>query len=323
MFRPVFARHEKSLTRSRRPRTSCPPLVELLEDRALPNNLSGLGDVLENTLLSTDFPGWTAPSLLRGLQPSLSPETIPPDTSGGHTPGGPLGDSPGTGVIMDRAEPVSAEPPQGIVDLGDQNGGLGGILPPDSHPHGSTYGEWAARWWQWAFALPAEHHPLFDTAPLSTGQTGDVWFLGGTFTGSNANRTGTVPAGTSLFFPVVNFEDSTIEEGNPNATLEQLRAVAQQQLNGVTGLFAKIDGVPVQNVTQYYEQSPLFSFQVSTTGTNIFTALGLPTPDGATGKSADVGHYLFLTPLPAGQHTLEFGTSGFDITYHLTVTPGG
>jgi hypothetical protein len=54
---------------------------------------------------------------------------------------------------------------------------------------------------------------------------------------------------------------------------------------------------------------------------------GPPYPDRfaqawATYNKAGKG-YLFLTPLSAGRHTLEFGSSGFDITHHLTATPGG
>src|SRR5262249_56211141 len=55
-----------------------------------------------------------------------------------------------------------------------------GVLPPQSHPFGMTYGQWEGAFWRWAFSLPADHHPLTDTAPASTGQSGHVWFLGGT-----------------------------------------------------------------------------------------------------------------------------------------------
>src|SRR5262245_57270273 len=55
------------------------------------------------------------------------------------------------------------------------------VFPVHSHPFGMTYGQWSAAWWQWATSLSADHHPLFDTADLSTGQSGHVWFLGGTF----------------------------------------------------------------------------------------------------------------------------------------------
>src|SRR5690242_15482225 len=56
-----------------------------------------------------------------------------------------------------------------------------GVIPVNASPYGATYGEWSARWWQWAFSLPVDHHPLFDTADCSAGQSGPVWFLGASF----------------------------------------------------------------------------------------------------------------------------------------------
>jgi hypothetical protein len=56
-----------------------------------------------------------------------------------------------------------------------------GVIPPHAKPYGMTYGEWSAKWYQWQYSLPVDQHPLFDTADCSEGQTGKVWFLGGTF----------------------------------------------------------------------------------------------------------------------------------------------
>ena len=61
------------------------------------------------------------------------------------------------------------------------NGNNPGVLPVQSKFEGKTYGEWSAEFWKWELSLPIDHHPLFDTAPVSAGQTGHVWFLGGTF----------------------------------------------------------------------------------------------------------------------------------------------
>jgi hypothetical protein len=223
--------------------------LEILEDRSLPNNLLATGGVLGNGGVGMSWPDITADNVLAGgSAPSPTDVTL---ASSGPT----LLDLPRPAPDGGAAAAGPADAGSVAVSSGNNDGPNPGILPPQSHPYGATYGEWAARWWQWAFSLPAEHHPLFDTAPLSTGQEGHVWFLGGTFTGSDATRTGTVPAGTGLFFPIANFEDSTIEEGNPNATLAQLRAVAQEQLDAITGLFASIDGRAVRNVTDYREQS--------------------------------------------------------------------
>src|SRR5262249_56742158 len=85
-----------------------------------------------------------------------------------------------------------------------------GILPPQSHPFGMTYGQWEGAFWKWAFSLPADHNPLTDTAPASTGQSGHVWFLGGTFAPTagpggaiigRANRDAPIPARPALVSP--------------------------------------------------------------------------------------------------------------------------
>ena len=86
------------------------------------------------------------------------------------------------------------------------------VLPPNSTPHGATYGEWGARWWQWCFALPISENPMFDTTGehAAAGQHGSVWFLAGTFTGGDPDvaRNVTIPPGKALLIPIINVEGS-------------------------------------------------------------------------------------------------------------------
>src|SRR5438874_7424155 len=77
----------------------------------------------------------------------------------------------------------------------------GGTSPPNVLPAGSRL---AAAWWEWVFSLPVTASPQFDTADCSAGQSGPVWFLGGTFFGGTITRTCTIPAGKTLVFPVAN-----------------------------------------------------------------------------------------------------------------------
>ena len=35
-----------------------------------------------------------------------------------------------------------------------------GVIPPNAKAYGMTYGEWAPKWWQWAFSLPVEAQPV-------------------------------------------------------------------------------------------------------------------------------------------------------------------
>jgi hypothetical protein len=88
-------------------------------------------------------------------------------------------------------------------------GGNAAVMPPSSNPHGHSYAEWSAMHWQWLYSMPVDKNPVFDTADCSEGQSGKVWFLGGTFAltvvepGVNlglVERDCTIPPGTSLFF---------------------------------------------------------------------------------------------------------------------------
>ena len=49
------------------------------------------------------------------------------------------------------------------------------------HPNhtGLTYGDWTAKWWQWAYSVPRNVNPSYDDSGryCSEGQNGPVWFL--------------------------------------------------------------------------------------------------------------------------------------------------
>jgi len=201
-----------------------------------------------------------------------------------------------------------------------------GIAPPDSHPHGSTYGEWNARWWQWAVSVPVPVNPVLDTtgAHCAEGQSGQVWFLAGTFGGS-ATRSCTISAGKALLFPLVNCEASNADTGPGNFTIDQLRAFCANPPTGVLGntLTASIDGVALTNLTSYRAISPLFNYTIP--NDNLFQHFGIPLSAGTYGPTVADGFYLFVNPLPPGKHVIHFSSAGItnlDVTYNLTILPG-
>ncbi len=79
-------------------------------------------------------------------------------------------------------------------------------LPSQSNPYGASYGTWGARWWSWAVSAPVGGNPIQDEdgSLCNLGQSGPVWFLAGNFGGTTV-RSCDVPAGKSIFFPIVNF----------------------------------------------------------------------------------------------------------------------
>ena len=205
-----------------------------------------------------------------------------------------------------------------------------GVLDPTNTYEGKTYGQWSAEHWQWLYSLPADKHPLFDTADVSTGQTGDVWFLGGTYTTTTdtngvtygtATRDCVIPQGKSLFFPLIDAESSTAEGNGTN--FAQLLASSQGLIDGVDTLGCSIDGQTLTNLASYRASSDLFTWGPLPTN-NVF---GDPVnfPAGTTSPSVADGYYLLVHPLSPGDHSIHFtgGVPGFqlDITYHITVTP--
>jgi hypothetical protein len=203
------------------------------------------------------------------------------------------------------------------------NSGNPVIFPPDSQPYGLNYGEWTAKWWQWAHSIPTERNPQLDDTgedcAQAQNQTGPIWFLAGT-SGGSVDRTCTIPAGKAILFPIVN----TINIRAASETDEELLAVAKNMANSVTTLEASIDGVPLQNLSNYRIQSPFFN--VNLPSDNIFGISG-----GSYRAVAD-GYWVFLEPLPPGQHEIRFhgamvdptaaSTLNFEtaVTYHLIVS---
>jgi len=73
-------------------------------------------------------------------------------------------------------------------------------------PAGQSYGRWAAEWWQWALGIPGAVNPLTDATGehCAQRQVDSVWFLAGSFSSEPVVRSCEIPAGKSLFFPLIN-----------------------------------------------------------------------------------------------------------------------
>ena len=187
-----------------------------------------------------------------------------------------------------------------------------GILPPNATYGGFTYGEWATMWWQAAFDIPVVDgdHPLFSGGAFQG--PGGVVFLAGVFADPDepAVIEITIPAGTPLFFPVINAECSVFEPDPFHGDDEdELRDCANQLIDNTSDRFAVIDGRAVRRLDAYRTESPLFIWGPLPED-NILGA-----PDGTTSPAVDAGVYLLLAPLSLGRHVIEFGgTFGGDLS---------
>jgi hypothetical protein len=236
------------------------------------------------------------------------------------------------------------------------------IHPPCSKPYGLSYGEWSARWWQWLFAIPPAVNPNLEGTPFdpdpstpndcAQGQSGPVWFLGGTFGPFNwlTHRQCTIPTGVSILFPVVNvgfgvlggdcLGTGFIPNANPllspclapywpnsDPTLlpsDQLKVhnwndlaalIASGYDNSPPPMVAEVDNRPLNALTAYRAKAPMFSITAPSSnlmGTGVADTYG---PNGSD------GFWLMLTPLSHGEHTIHFASGdGFlDVSYTITV----
>lgn len=212
------------------------------------------------------------------------------------------------------------------------------VVPPHASAFGKTYSEWAAEWWLWTTSIPPdENHPLIADGKIdcSVGQSGKVWFLGGSHTANvdpnnpeiilaEANRKCTIPVGKALYFPIVNIVCTNLFEPSDGETPEELAGCANYVIDSyVYPRMVKIDGVEIGDLESYRTISPVIDFG-QLIDPNILGAVPKETGMGVTS-----GYYILIPPLSRGKHKIEFmGETiveewGYhfrtDTTYHLKV----
>jgi hypothetical protein len=205
-----------------------------------------------------------------------------------------------------------------------------GIAPPQSHPHGKSYSEWAAAWWQWILGIPVSINPGLDLTGehCAVNQLEHVWFLAGSFSPGVVVRECTIPSGTALLFPLFTSGWFAFLNDPPEQTTEEFIRGQVTCVEGADIPLVEIDGLPVEDPTRYLEKSVVFRAVLPED--NLFGATEAQIPELTLFPSVDEGFYLFLNPLPPGPHTIRWQSRaeacGFaeigDITYHLTVVPG-
>jgi hypothetical protein len=164
------------------------------------------------------------------------------------------------------------------------------VFSADSKPYGLTYGDWTAKWWQWAYSVPKEVNPAYDDSGkyCSEGQSGPVWFLTSTYK-HPVDRHCTIPAGKAILFTILNSECSYAEFPKLK-TEKQLRQCSKQMQDSVTQVQATVDGINIKDLDKYRFKPPLFSFTLSKN--NILVLLA-----NITTQSVSDGNWVFLKPL--------------------------
>lgn len=212
----------------------------------------------------------------------------------------------------------------------------GGVIPLNARPAGKTYGEWSVAYWQWAMSIPYANNPWANDSTggfAGVGQSGPVWFLGGT-QGSSETRDFTMPSGKFIFMPVHQWLfGATVFDCDPSipgvpCDVPTLQAAAAAAADGATNLEVSIDGNAVNDPGHYRVVSPS-SFSVTLPDGSVPTEFGAGLAAGTYAPHVSDGTYLMLSPLSVGPHviTVHAENPGFgivyDIVYTITVEPRG
>ena len=210
------------------------------------------------------------------------------------------------------------------------------VFPPQAHPYGASYQEWAARYWQRTLSLPIDAASY--AAPLSDGQSGEVWLLASPLgTPPSDTFQFSIPEGKALLIsPLTFWADNANCPSFTDFTVDELRAQVSGGWSQVSEASFTIDGVNIPGLTNpqdspYLFDSTVFSYTLpdhDTYPTVLFGATCIAngtTIDGAVAK----GVFLMVKPLPVGQHLIHmsavFGPAASpflvtDITFVITVT---
>jgi hypothetical protein len=210
------------------------------------------------------------------------------------------------------------------------------VFPPQAHPYGVSYQEWAARYWQRTLSLPVDAASY--AAPLSDGQSGEVWVLAGPL---GSAPTGTVqfsiPEGKAMLIsPITYWADNANCPTFTDFTVAELRGQVAASWSQVSETSCTIDGVTIPGLSNpqtspYLFDSKVFSYTLpdhDTYPTVLFGATCIDNGQTIDGAVAE-GEFLMIKPLPVGKHIIH-GTDivgpaaspslVVDITYVITVT---
>lgn len=146
-----------------------------------------------------------------------------------------------------------------------------------------------------------DKNPAFDRPEqlCATSQNNsNVWFLAGTF-GGIAHRKCTIPKGMSILFPIINYEAS-FADAPLLRTEEELEERCRHEIDDIGEIYVSVDGKKI-DVQNYRVKSRCFTVNIPPN--NCLGAI-----KGTTRIASD-GYWLFIEPLPPGNHVLKsFGS---------------
>ncbi len=206
------------------------------------------------------------------------------------------------------------------------------VYPKDEPPAGTTQQDWMGKWWSW----------WIKTNTLSLNPNGCVINKSGPMvmlmeTTRSGNQVCEISANQSIMVPLWTGFCATDVPEQANYTTEQLVKCAREQVNlGAVTSLVKVDDRPVAKLDEvssmragsldYKKNSMENVSEIYSKGFNVTYPENSFWPDLPLGKSFNAGAhgwFVFLKPLPVGDHKLSYnvgvtGTGPNDSTAEIT-----
>ena len=218
-------------------------------------------------------------------------------------------------------------------------GGGAAIASDNSKALNRVISDLSEDWWQWAYSIPDDVHPLNtnglidgqvdDDALAETrkscgvGQQDDIWFLGGAFGSTNdgvpdtppfdIRRECVVPEGARLFVPLINAACTEVQDGF--TTENDLADCVRELADLIVDLNATIDGRRVR-ITEGRNRAQTGLFPINLPPGSIF---GITDDEFRPSVAVADGFYVLTRPLREGTHTIEVSGSVPDFNFTLNV----
>lgn len=194
------------------------------------------------------------------------------------------------------------------------------VFTPNESPYNKTYSDWAREWWQWHLSIPdikennSLAHPRDSYSPEKCSwnqSSGPVWFLADGKDQADLStpevRQCTVPQGKALLVQIVGSGCST-GEGLRND--QELLDCAVWVLPSAE-FSASVDDVEVMNTRS--DPNDRDEFYVEPFKTNLtYVDRNYYEVEPGSYDAMVAGYYLFVPPLPPGDHIIRFSESAIE-----------
>jgi hypothetical protein len=182
-------------------------------------------------------------------------------------------------------------------------------------PYGIPYEEWLAKWWQWNLQIPTEQHPIANPGitECPVGDSGSVSFLTQKLQGISQYSC-TIPTEHAILVPIGTGE-CTNDEAISNVPEVMIKCATEGDKyitfdSSIDGMRLLAKPTPEPNLDENNNYVITKIFNITIPDDNFLNL------EPGQWQDAAAGYFIFLKPLPTGDHTLSISARVINLIDH-------